>query len=98
MTTFHIFSPSFFSFFSFRQLDLLLAALIPLIATIQAPSPIKRRLAGGEATLSELGGAPDHRRSRQNRTVRFLKLDYPVSSISSRSFRLVFNSCGNIFW
>jgi hypothetical protein len=60
---FSYFCPSFSGFSSFCQLDLLIAALIPGIAAVQALSPTRHRLVGGEATSSKLGGAPDYRQS-----------------------------------
>jgi hypothetical protein len=50
----------------------------------------RRRLAGGEAPSSSVGGASDYRRSRQNWTVRFTKPDHLVSVVSSRGFRSLF--------
>jgi hypothetical protein len=49
-------------------------------------------------TMSKPSSAPDYRRSRQNRTIRFVKLDSSVSAVSSKILRLMFDSCGNTFW
>jgi hypothetical protein len=62
-------------------------------------SPLSRhRLARGEASSSSANGTPDCHRNRQNRTIRFAKPDRPVFPISSRSFWLLCDSCGNKFW
>jgi hypothetical protein len=58
-----LFSYFYPSFSSFHQLDLLLAALIPGTAAVQAPSLTRRRLARGEAISSKPGGAPNCRQS-----------------------------------
>jgi hypothetical protein len=89
------FYPSCSTFSSTHRLDLLLATLIPWIAMVQTPSPTKCRLAREEATSSCAGGAPDCCRNRQNRTIRFAKLDSLIFPILSRSFWLLSDSCGN---
>jgi hypothetical protein len=52
---------------------------------------------GREDTLAGADGAPDCRRSRCNRTVRFARPDYPVYPDLSMSFRLLFISCVSTF-
>jgi hypothetical protein len=56
--------------------------------------PSRRHLARGEAPSTSVNGTPDCRWNRQNRTIRFAKPDSPVSTASSRSFRLLSDSCG----
>jgi hypothetical protein len=92
------FYPSFSTFSSFHRLDLLSAASTPWVSVVLAYLPSRCRLAGGEATSSSASGAPDCHRNRQNWTIRFAKPNGPVFPVSSRSFRLLFDSCGNTFW
>jgi hypothetical protein len=89
------FYPSFSTFSPFHRLDLVSAASTPWVAMVLAYLPSRRRLAGGEASSSSVCEAPDCRRSRQNQTIRFTKLDCPVFPILSRSFWLLSNSSGN---
>jgi hypothetical protein len=90
------FYPSFLGFSSFYRLDLVSSTSTPWVAVVLAYLSSRRRLAGGEASSSSAGGAPHCRRSRQNRTIRFTKPDScPVFPVSSRSFRLMSDSCGN---
>jgi hypothetical protein len=91
------FYPSFSTFLSFHRLDLLSTALTPWVVMVLAYLPSRCRLAGVEAPSSSAGGAPDCRRNQQNRTIRFAKPDSLVFPISSRSFPLLSDSCGNTF-
>jgi hypothetical protein len=90
------FYPSFFTFPSCHRLDLLSAASTPWVAMVLAYLPSRHRLALGEAPSSSASGAPDCHRNRQNRTIRFVKLDSLIFPVSSRSFRLLSDSCGNM--
>jgi hypothetical protein len=64
----------------------------------QAPPPSRCRLAGGDTPSLSASEASDCRRNRQNQTIRLAKPNYLVSAASSKSFRLVFDSCDNTFW
>jgi hypothetical protein len=88
------FYPSFLGFLSFHRLDLVSTASIPWVAMVLAYLSSRRRLAGGEAPLSSVSGAPDFHQNRQNRTVRFAKPDSPSFATSRRSFRFLFILCG----
>jgi hypothetical protein len=58
-------------------------------------SPDQTLLGRRRSTSSQPDGAPDCHRSQQNQSVRFLKSDCPVSTVSSRGFRFLFILCGN---
>jgi hypothetical protein len=58
-------------------------------------STVQSSLGWRRSSLSLLDDAPDYRRSRQNQSVRFLKLDHPVSVVSNKSFWILFILCEN---
>jgi hypothetical protein len=89
------FYPSFSTFSSSHRLDLLSAASTLWVAMVLAYLPSRCYLARREVPSSSANSAPNCRRNRQNQTIRFAKPNSPVFPISSRSFRLLSNLCGN---
>jgi hypothetical protein len=89
------FYPSFSTFSSSHRLDLLCTASTPWVAIVLAYLSSRRHLDGGETPSSSVGGAPDCRQNRQNQTIRFAKSDSPIFPVLSKSFQLLFDSCGN---
>jgi hypothetical protein len=57
--------------------------------------PVHTSLGQRRSTSSKPGGAPDCRWSRQNSTIRFLKPDRMVSTVSDRGLCCLFVSCVN---
>jgi hypothetical protein len=94
---FYTFCPSFLVFSFSLWLDLVFVASIPWLVMVQAPSPTRHHLTKGEAPSSKPGGAPNCRRSWQNRIVQFTKPNSLVSTVLSRRFWFLFISCGNTF-
>jgi hypothetical protein len=91
------FCPSFlvsFSFSSIRSISHrfnLQSCHGSRISTIQTPLGQRR------STLSQSNDTLDCRRSQQNQSARFLKVNCLVSTVLNRGLRFLFVSCGNTF-
>jgi hypothetical protein len=89
------FCPSFSTFCSFLQLDLVAAAAAPWVCHGSCSSLGQTSLDRRNDALTGADGAIDCHRSRQYRTLWFVKLDSPIFLFRVRAFGFLFNSFAN---